>query len=191
MIRAAVKVLLALALTLGGLAVVAAPPPALAAGTATDCSATAARVTVLTERLADTRARHSRAVKRARELRRAVTGLQRDVGAHRTPRKVRKLRQVRAELRATRARVRTTAGNAGRIRDSLVAARTAHRLCTAAPQQAVPELLDILDELGLTPLLETIGLPALLQSLGVVELLDRLGLADVLENLGLGSLIGR
>lgn len=192
MIRAAVKLLLALTLATGGVVAVAAPTPALAAETAgVDCSATAARVTVLTERLADARARRTRAVNRTRELRRTVTKLQRSVDAHRTPRKVRKLRHARAELRDTRARVRAIDGRVQRLRDDVAVARTAHRLCTAAPEQAEAELLDLLDALGLTPLLEILGLPALLQSLGVVELLDRLGLADVLENLGLGSLIGR
>ena len=192
MIRAAVKLLLALTLTLGGVATVAAPTPARAAETtAADCSATAARVTVFTDRLADVRARHTRAVNRTRELRRTVTKLQRSVKAHRTPRKIRQLRHARAELRASQARVRTIGGIANRTRDHLVAARIAHRLCTAPPEQAETELLDILDLLGLSPLLEMIGLPALLQSLGVVDLLDSLGLADILENLGLGSLIGR
>lgn len=192
MIRAAVKLLLALTLTLGGVATVAAPTPALAAETAAaDCSATASRVTVFTGKLADVRARHTRAVTRTRELRRTVAQLQRSVNAHRTPRKVRKLRHARAELRASQARVRTIGGVANRTRDNLVAARIAHRLCTAPPEQAEAELFDFLDALGLTPLLQMIGLPALLQSLGVVELLDMLGLADILENLGLGSLIGR
>ena len=192
MIRAAVKLLLTLTLTLGGMATVAAPTPARAAETtAADCSATAARVSVFTDRLADVRARHTRAVNRTRELRRTVTRLQRSVDAHRTQRSVRKLRHARAELRATQARVRTIGGIAHRTRDNLVAARVAHRLCTAPPEQAETELLDILDLLGLSPLLEMLGLPALLQSLGVVDLLDSLGLADILENLGLGSLIGR
>ena len=190
MIRAAVKLLLALTLTLGGVATVAAPTPARAAETA-DCSATAARVTVFTGKLAEVRARHTRAVTRTGELRRTVTKLQRSVKAHRTQRKVRKLRHARAELRASQARVRTIGGIAHRTRDHLVAARIAHRLCTAPPEQAGTELLDILDLLGLSPLLDMIGLPALLQSLGVVDLLDSLGLADILENLGLGSLIGR
>lgn len=192
MIRAAVKLLLALALTLGGVATVAAPTPAVAAeAVAADCSATAARVSVFTGKLADVRARHTRAVNRTRELRRTVATLQRSVNAHRTPRKVRALRHARAELRATQARVRTIGAIANRTRDNLVAARIAHRLCTAPPEQAETELFDFLDALGLTPLLEMIGLPALLQTLGVVEVLDRLGLADILENLGLGSLIGR
>jgi hypothetical protein len=195
MIRAAVKLALALALTLGGVAVVGAPTPAGAApaavGADADCSGTAARVAVLADRLADVRSRHARAVERTRELRRTVTRLERRVRAHRTPRKARLLAQARAELRTTQARVRTIGGIAGRTRDDLVAARIAHRLCTAPPEQAETELLDILDLLGLSPLLDMIGLPGLLQTLGVVELLDRLGLADVLENLGLGSLIGR
>lgn len=191
MIRAAVKLLLALTLTLGT-ATVVAPTPARAAETAAaDCSATAARVTALTGRLADVRARHTRAVERTRELRRTVIRLQRGVDAHRTPRKVRQLRHARADLRATRVRVRSLAGAIDRTRDHLAAARIAHRVCTTTPEQAEAELFDFLDALGLTPLLELIGLPALLRSLGVVELLDRLGLADVLENLGLGSLIGR
>lgn len=197
MIRAAVKLLPALALTLGGVATVAAPTvaaptPAVAAGTAAaDCSGTAARVTAFTGKLAEVRARHTRAVNRTRELRRTVAKLQRSVQAHRTPRKVRQLRHARAELRATQARVRAIGGIANRTRDHVVAARIAHRLCTTPPEQAEAELFDFLDALGLTPLLELIGLPALLQSLGVVELLDMLGLADILENLGLGSLIGR
>lgn len=190
MIRAAVKLLLALTLTLGGAATVAAPATAGAAETA-DCAGTAARVTVFTGKLAEVRARHTRAATRTRELRRTVTRLQRSVHAHRTPAKVRKLRHARAELRASRVRVQAIGGIANRTRDNLVAARIAHRLCTAPPEQAETELLDILDLLGLSPLLELIGLPALLQSLGVVDLLDSLGLADILENLGLGSLIGR
>lgn len=192
MTRAAVKLLLALVLTLGGVATVAAPTPALAAETAgADCSATAARVTALAGTLADVRSRHARAVQRTGELRRTVAKLQRRVEKHRTTRKVRALRHARADLRATRTKVVRLDRATTVTRDRLAAARVAHRLCTAPPEQAEAELLDFLDLLGLTPLLEMIGLPALLQTLGVVELLDRLGLADVLENLGLGSLIGR
>lgn len=190
--RAAVKLLLALALTLGGIATVAAPVPAHAATTGTaDCSATAERVRVLAGKVAEVRARQVRAADRTRELRRTVTKLQRGVNAHRTPRKVRKLRHARAELRLVRARVQTLGTTADRTRANLATARIAHRLCTTPPEQAEAELFDFLDALGLTPLLQLVGLPALLESLGVVELLDMLGLADILENLGLGSLIGR
>ncbi len=192
MIRAAVKLLLALTLTLAGAVTVAAPTPALAAETAgADCSATADRVTALAGTLADVRSRHTRAVQQTRELRRTVAKLQRRVETHRTPRKVRALRHARADLRATRAKVVRLDRATTVTRERLAAARVAHRLCTAPPEQAETELLDILDLLGLSPLLEMLGLPALLQSLGVVDLLDSLGLADVLENLGLGSLIGR
>lgn len=190
MIRAFVKLLLALSLVVGLVVTAGAASPASAAAAA-DCSRTKARVGATIDRLATVKGQYPAAVDRFVERRAVVVTLQRKVRKHSTPAKVRRLKAARRDLNVAKTRVVVLRKEAAKARDAITTAKVAHGLCTAGPDASEGELFDLLEALGLAPLLDMIGLPALLKSLGVVDLLEMLGLADILEDLGLGSLIGR